>query len=117
MARSRILLVSRDLMFSSPIMGDAKRQGFELVVEANAERASQRAVEESWFRVILDLSHPQIDPSAFADCSASVIAVGPHVHRAKLEQAREAGCAMVLTNGQFAANRSEIFAQLASEED
>lgn len=97
-------------------MGDAKRHDMELVVEADAAKAAERAHAESWLRVILDLSHPSLTPFDFADTSTKVIAVGPHVHRANMQAAREAGFESVLTNGQFATMRTEIFAALANEE-
>ncbi len=117
MDRSRILLVSRDLMFASPITGEARRYDFELVVEADANRASQRVGEENWAAVLLDLTHTGIDPANFAETSVPIVAVGPHVHKAKLQQAEEAGCAMVLTKGQFSSNMSGVFSQLLGEND
>ena len=115
MSQARILLVSRDLMFASPIGGEAKRHDFELIVEADTARASQRIGEENWSAVLLDLTHPGIDPANFTADSVPVVAVGPHVHTGKLQQAREAGSSMVLTKGQFSSTMSDVFSQLLGE--
>ncbi len=110
-----ILLVSSDLMAASQLEGAARSVGQELIV-ATASRAEQRAAGSCANLVVIDLA--SID-----DCGALVrslrstlaeatriVAFGPHVHTARLEMARAAGCDAVFTRGQFLQRAAQVLA-------
>ncbi len=103
------VLVTSDLVVSSRISGAAADCGATVEVFLDADRLWESpATVEAMSLLILDLSTPGLDVQASvarlrrerADRTA-VIAFGPHVHGAKLEAAREAGCDETFTRGQF----------------
>jgi DNA-binding NarL/FixJ family response regulator len=58
--------------------------------------------------VIVDLSTPSVDVASLVNqlkskigSIARVVAFGPHVHEQRLAAAREAGCDLVVSRGQF----------------
>ena len=62
----------------------------------------------------LDLSAAEGDPQAIAtavsnDVLQRSVAFGPHVHTAKLEQARLAGFPRVMSRGQFVSKLAQLF--------
>jgi CheY-like chemotaxis protein len=65
--------------------------------------------------VVLDLSSGNVSPAEIvarlhnmSNPPAGIVAVGPHVHEARLAAARDAGCDEVLTRGQFNAQMDAI---------
>jgi DNA-binding NarL/FixJ family response regulator len=71
--------------------------------------------------VILDLSHPGLDPGQLVPRlveligpAAAILAFGPHVHEARLAAAAAAGCHSVISRGQFRAQMEQILRQYAS---
>lgn len=64
--------------------------------------------------VILDLGMPGLDVASIvaqlrADQPAvQIVAFGPHVQEARLQEAQSAGCDLVLTRGQFHARAREL---------
>ncbi|QDU91035.1 hypothetical protein Pla175_44520 [Pirellulimonas nuda] len=101
-----ILLVSTDLMVASQLEGAARAAG-ETLVAAPPARAVASVAERGPRLAIIDLA-------AVEDCAtlvaalravlpedARIVAFGPHVHTARLDAARAAGCDQVLTRGQF----------------
>jgi CheY-like chemotaxis protein len=121
MPAGAVLLISRDLFLTSRITGAADRIGLQLKIEPNANTALRRLGEESFAAVLVDLTHPDADPADIAAAIPSddasprprLIAYGPHVHKDRLAQAREAGFDEVLTRGQFDANMPEVLARCA----
>ena len=70
--------------------------------------------------VILDLSHPGLSAAelvprlkALLGSQVTIVAFGPHVHHERLEAARQAGCDVVISRGQFHAQIDQILAQYA----
>ncbi len=105
----RIIFFTGDLVFPSRVAGVARRLDAPMNVVASAEAlsASFNADPQQGAVVLLDLNFPAVD---VADVAARIeaigtpsvmIAFGPHVHEAKLDAARAAGCDFVLTRGQF----------------
>lgn len=112
------LLVTSDLMLSSQATGAATRAGCELSVMANVDAALKTMVDQPVGLVVLDLGTAGNEPGevlpqlrAAATQKLSVVAFGPHVHKQRLEAAREAGCEMVISRGQFHAQAEEIMRQ------
>jgi hypothetical protein len=70
---------------------------------------------------LLDLNSPGVNPvvvvpqlKALANPPKAIIAFGPHVHEAKLADAKAAGCDLVLTRGQFDAQMDKLIADFLS---
>ena len=115
--RMSVLLFTTDLMTSSKVDAAARRQGVTLVTVASGTALLEKAGEAGAALVILDLNSPGVDPadlvSKLRGLSApprSILAFGPHVHEAKLEAARAAGCDAVISRGQFHAQVDELIA-------
>ena len=94
--RPTALMISRDLFFSSKVTGTAAELGFRVVVEGNLAQAASKAADSTYRCIILDLSTPGLTvPDVIAALPAAnrptVIAFGPHVETARLnERARPA---------------------------
>ena len=121
---SLALLITSDLMLSSQATGAATRAGCELRVLPNVGAALKVMAEQSVGLAVLDLGTPGNDPERVvpqlrqASKEVAVVAFGPHVHKQRLAAARDAGCEMVISRGQFHAQAEEIFRQYcAASED
>lgn len=109
------LLISNDLMFGSQALQAATACGIRLQSVATANDVRLRLDEQPWDLILVDLNMHGIDPAELeraieqsSSANAKRIAIGPHVHRQKLDEARQAGWD-VFTRGQFHANAAEIF--------
>lgn len=111
----RIVLVSSDLAFSSQIRAAVLQQGGELTVAPPSGDLSEVAAGGPVDLVLLDLASAQLDVAGtvgtlrrWSTPPGSILAFGPHVHRARLEDAQAAGCDAVLTRGQLHARLHAI---------
>lgn len=110
----RVLALVSDLATQSQLSGAAARTGAELDLADSAEALLAKLPQTKPRLVILDLSHPGLDPSQLLPRlrtslpSIKVTAFGPHVHRERLTAAREAGCDLVMSRGQFHAEIDTI---------
>jgi DNA-binding NarL/FixJ family response regulator len=107
------LLVTRDLFFASKITGTAAELGFRVAVEGNAAQAALNAADPACRCLILDLTTPGLKVSDVlaalpAASRPHVIAFGPHVQAALLNDARKAGCDEVLPRSKFTATLVDI---------
>jgi DNA-binding NarL/FixJ family response regulator len=107
------LLVTRDLFFASKITGTAAELGFRVAVEGDAAQASLKAADPACRCLILDLTTPGLRVSDVlvalpATGRPRVIAFGPHVQTALLNEAHEAGCDEVLPRSKFTATLVDI---------
>jgi CheY-like chemotaxis protein len=114
------LLVSRDLFFASKITGTAAELGFRVAVEGNVAAAISKAAEPTCRCVILDLTLPDLSLSDVltslpAATRPAVIAFGPHVQMARLEEARAAGCDDVFPRSKFSASLTSILTQFLAD--
>lgn len=113
-----ILLLSTDLMASAPLSGVAARLGSRLVTSGALPGPGGPEGEPAFRLVILDLTTPGLEPTqVLREIEARgwrvpVIAFGPHVHAARLEAAKAAGCRAVFARGEFHARAFEIVARL-----
>lgn len=110
-----LLLVSRDLMFASRIESAAARLGARCDTVDDAAQAGTKLADAKYSLMICDLTAPgpvadliAALPDAADEGRPRVIAFGPHVQTARLEEARAAGCDEVLTRGRFDATLDEI---------
>ena len=110
-------IYSKDLMFSSQAQSAATTAGFDAKTVLGIQQIDHSAAHF----VVLDLTIPNLDIAADVGAlkqgNATVIAVGPHVHEAKLELAKASGCDSVLTKGQASRELGAILQQLASSNE
>ncbi|MEN0111724.1 MAG: DNA-binding response regulator [Planctomycetota bacterium] len=115
------LLITTDLMASSAAEGAARAAGATLrVVPPSqsldaARAASARVVAIDLTAKIDDLAE-LIAALREAAPGVAVVAYGPHVHEARLAAARDAGCDLVMSRGQFHRGFGEVLARYASED-
>ncbi len=107
-----VLLLSNDLMTTSQIEAAVRSAGGEVSVVTTGGAPTGEAASGVDV-VVLDLSTTSdiaTTVSQFQQWSPTprIIAFGPHVHAAKLNAAREAGCDQVLSRGQFLPNVAEV---------
>ena len=100
----QVLLFSSDLMLISSAGGAAAAAGFAFRSASLIEDLIAKATPTTI--LCLDLGFASVDPLLISEqlptlTARSGIAFGPHVHVAKLNQAREAGFAKVMSRGQF----------------
>ncbi len=102
----RVLVVCSDLFFSTQVANMVRQAGFEAVLEMQSARAIGLLSSGCWEGVVVDVEAAGLDvPALIASLGEEprprVVAFGPHVHTAKLDAARDAGCAAILTRGQI----------------
>src|SRR5262245_45194910 len=100
-----VLLVSSDLMFAPQASSAAKSLGGSCRMVSPGDLAEALTPE---IRLVpVDLAMVSADPAAIVGVvkekapGASVVAFGPHVHEARLQGARDAGCQQVLSRGEM----------------
>ncbi len=102
-------------MFSSRVVSAAKAQRVELVLVADQTALADKIAADCRLGLI-DLSLDQLNlPAAVRAIkagapAAQVVAYGPHVDEGLLADAKEAGCDVVLTRGQFNKQYAELLA-------
>ncbi|MGE0374042.1 MAG: histidine kinase [Planctomycetaceae bacterium] len=117
---SDILLVSADLFLGSRVRGAADAAGRGLDVASTGAAAIERLNTGQYRLVLIDLETPQLDfGDLLADRSgrspAAFVAYGPHVRAGLLDRARQAGCGLVLTRGQFDASLKDLLARFLKD--
>jgi DNA-binding NarL/FixJ family response regulator len=115
-----VLALISDLMMQSQVAGAATRAAAVLEIATTADALLARAAAGQPTLVIVDLSHPGIDPRELLGSLKRVLPVesvtlafGPHVHAARLAEATEAGCDTVISRGQFHAQMDAILKRYA----
>jgi len=110
------LLISADLFFSTKVTGTATQLGLFVDVVGDVARAVAKLKGKAYGCVIIDLSTPALDVAEVMSArtdkdNCPVIAFGPHVLTARLNEAREAGCDEVMPRSKFSAVLPEILAR------
>ncbi len=112
-----VLALVSDLMMQSQVGGAAQRAGVQLIVASGEAQLLARAADGAIDLVVVDLSHPGIDPVRLMQGlkpllaeSARTLAFGPHVHKPLLEAAALAGFDAVMSRGQFHATMDRLLA-------
>lgn len=112
-----VLALVSDLMMQSQVAGAAQRASVQLIVAGGEAQLLAIAAESDIDLVVVDLSHPGIDPARLMPelrpllaASTRTLAFGPHVHKPLLEAAASAGFDVVLSRGQFHANMDQLLA-------
>lgn len=103
-----VLYLTQDLMFLSRVAGTGSQLGLAVQGVSSADQLLSAAEDEAAELVIVDLSLPGLDVAAVVQSLRQLpcggpptVGYAPHVHVARLDAAREAGCTEVLTRGQF----------------
>jgi DNA-binding NarL/FixJ family response regulator len=110
-----VLLASTDLMFAPRVSDAARALGGTCRMVSAGQLAE--ALNPETRLVLLDLSLAGLDPQQVVASvrssapSAGVVAFGPHVHEARLEAARAAGCNEVVSRGELHGRLPAILAR------
>lgn len=118
---SALALIS-DLLMQSQVRAAAAAAGVELMLAVSEDALIAQMDELRPRLVIVDLSHPGLDPGAvmsrlrpFVGPGVTSLAFGPHVHKGRLAAAADAGFAIVLSRGQFHAEMAGLLAQYGED--
>lgn len=106
----RVLLVTTDLMIASHVEGAAKRQAAQLEIVSHSA-ATPRLQQEAFDLIAVDLGGTSVELQPLREhCpkETELVAFGPHVHKAKLDAARDAGFDIVLSRGEFHARVDQL---------
>jgi DNA-binding response OmpR family regulator len=109
-----IMLLSSDLSVLSPVEGAAARLGKRVQIVRDASQVVANRDDQPEL-LIIDLSSPSLDVATVVKewrssvpANARIIAFGPHVHENRLAAARNAGCDLVVSRGQFLAQLESL---------
>jgi len=110
----RAVLLTSDLIFSTKVTGTARALGLEIAVAADVERAAELCRGEPLGCVFIDLGIPDQEITSVVSRLHSAagrvptVAYGSHVDKARLDQARAAGCDEVLPRSKFSAELPDL---------
>lgn len=103
-----VVLLSSDLTVLSRVEGAAARAGQSVRSASGESQAVDLCKAADANTLIVDLSTASLDVASLVDqlkaregSGMRVIAFGPHVHEQRLAAARDAGCDLVVSRGQF----------------
>ncbi len=117
---SKLVLVSGDLMLGARVEGAARQCGLTMVTAAGHAPAIAASADECR-AVLIDLRTPGLDIAELVNAlrqqtaRLSIVACGPHVHEQRLDEARRAGCDLVVTRGQLDREAEAIFQRIVDE--
>lgn len=114
--------LASDLIWASKIKSTADALGLPCRPVRNLDMLEARLTEGGVKALILDLEAPEMAMEMLARVRAAeapgglervrVLAFGPHVEVARLQQARDAGADEIMTRGAFDANLEEVLIAL-----
>jgi hypothetical protein len=117
-----VVLLSRDLMLQSRLGSAACHVGIEYLAANDAAKAIQLAADEACRGIVIDLKEHSLNIAELVANLRStrgegflIAACGPHVQEAALNAARDAGCNVVATRGQFERDAEAILLAFISE--
>jgi CheY-like chemotaxis protein len=103
-----VVLLSSDLTVLSRVEGAATRLGQSVRSASGESQAVELCQGDDVNTLIVDVSMPSLDVASLLNqlkasegSGTRVVAFGPHVHEQRLAAAREAGCDLVVSRGQF----------------
>jgi DNA-binding NarL/FixJ family response regulator len=103
-----VVLLSGDLAVLSRVEGAAARLAQAVRSASSETQAVDFCKTEVAETLIVDLSMPSLNLAGLVNqlktsesSGARIVAFGPHVHEQRLAAAREAGCDLVVSRGQF----------------
>ncbi len=110
----KVVLLSGDLIARGPLENAARRLGLGWACVATVEALLAELESGGGEVVVLDLATGGLDVGDLLAALLKrsvvppVIAFGPHVHRARLETARAAGCRAVYSRGEMLTQSEEL---------
>ena len=107
------ILLSNDLFFTSRVTSTALSLGFRLNVIGSLTQVISDTQLPGCVCLLLDLTAPCVNPEQIvselpSDDRPLIIAFGPHVHTARLQAARAAGCDLVLPRSRFSTELPDL---------
>ena len=113
----KLVLLSRDLMLTSRVDGVANQKGYTISHVADSASAISAVADDDCQLLLVDLQLPGLDILTLVEqvrgtkgSEVRIVACGPHVHENRLAAARQAGCDLVVTRGQFDREADTILA-------
>ena len=114
--RGTVVVLTADLVISAMVRGAAEQVKAACVTALDAESLLRRLEESNTPPLVvlhletrgLEIGRLVERMKSLAKPPCGVIAFGPHVHEARLEAARQAGCDQVLSKGAFSARAAEL---------
>ena len=104
-----VLIVCKDLLFSSQLTGSVQRTGLTPRTCLGQKTALSELNQNEIQWVIVDLELEQLDLTAIRSATtAKLVAFGPHVHEEKLKSAQAAGFDYVLSRGQISSGLDDL---------
>jgi len=102
----KLVLLCRDLMLTSRVDGVASQKGYATSHVADLASAVAAVADDDCQILFVDLQLSGLDIGALVSQvrdsgKVRIVACGPHVHEKRLDAARQAGCDLVVTRGQF----------------
>ena len=116
----RGLLLTPNLLFSSMVTGTAAAIGQEVAVAGDLAEAVGLCRDRPTSYIIIDLSVTEPDIATIVaqlrDAAGAVptIAYGSHVDKARLDEARAAGCDEVMPRSRFSSELPELLRRYGS---
>ena len=114
----RIVALVPDLMVAVRLREAGKRAGTRIDLAESEEELLQRLQSGEVTAIVLDLGVLALDLRAIATAAhehgVPALAFGPHVDRARLKAAREAGIERVYARGKFLRELTAILREIAS---
>ena len=111
----RAVLSTSDSIFSTKVTGTARALGLEIsAVAADVQKAAELCRGEPPGCVFIDLGIPGLEITSVvsrlrsAAGTVPTVAFGSHVDKARLDQARAAGCDEVLPRSKFSGELPEL---------
>ncbi len=111
------VILTQDLMFSSPLVTAASQRGWTVTMVPSVEKVLAAAAGGDLRVVLIDLGMPGLDVKQTVSQlrelpkpPKAVVAVGAHVDKARLDAAAQAGCE-VLTRGQLSRDMDKLLQQ------
>ncbi len=113
----KLLLLSQDLMLTARTEGLARKLGLALNSQSNLANAELDACG----LIVIDLTLTGLNIKEIVEQANAfqipVIACAPHVHEARLQQARDANCNLVVSRGQWDREAENLCKALLGHED
>lgn len=117
-AESNVLLLSKDLFFTSQLHGAIQRAGFKGRTCLSVDGCLKQIENGIPHAIVIDLETPDLDFSQLRSAAGSdciLIGYGPHVREDLFAAAQAAGINAILTRGQAVAHVERMLSQLNSQ--
>jgi hypothetical protein len=105
-------ILTRDLMFLSKVSGTASALGYKVLAVMSPAALAEGLAEGKYRCVFVDLDLGGVPLADLAaqrgPANPNFVAFGPHVATQRLEEARAAGCDVVLPRSRFSSHLPEI---------